>query len=165
MFKSFFQKSLIALLLVLPSAALANDIVGNWLLYMNGAWLAVISMQESPTGYMGVVAAENTPSPSGHLGKTVVFNLKADGNGEYSGGTVIDPTTNKSYQAIASVSGDVLQIRAYIGHRAFGQTQTWYRMPTQTSQAQANPAQVSQIQTNQDNQTSVTTTQTDTQSQ
>ncbi|TDO83229.1 uncharacterized protein (DUF2147 family) [Flavobacterium chryseum] len=61
------------------------------------------------------------------LGMVIINGLKKDGN-EYSGGTILDPTTGKKYKCYITLdSADKLKLRGYVGISIMGRTQYWAR--------------------------------------
>lgn len=65
------------------------------------------------------------------LGLRLLEGLEHDGDGEWSGGTVYDPETGKTYKSKARLGegGDVLHLRGYIGFSLLGRTTEWTRVP------------------------------------
>ena len=61
------------------------------------------------------------------LGMEVVRGLKKDGN-EFTGGTITDPKTGKTYKCTITRSGDKLNVRGYIGFSLIGRNQTWHKL-------------------------------------
>ena len=67
------------------------------------------------------------------LGMTIMENFHADKNGSagfYKGGTILDPTSGKTYSCTMQVSHNnkKLTVRGYIGIPLFGRSQTWLRV-------------------------------------
>jgi uncharacterized protein (DUF2147 family) len=60
------------------------------------------------------------------LGMEIIRGLKKDGN-EFTGGTITDPKTGKTYKCTITKSGDNLNVRGYIGLSVLGRTQTWQK--------------------------------------
>ena len=58
------------------------------------------------------------------LGLEIIRGLKKEGD-EFTGGTITDPKTGKTYKCTITKSGDKLNVRGYIGMSVFGRTQTW----------------------------------------
>ena len=56
-------------------------------------------------------------------GLTVVSGLKPDGNGKYTGGTILDPKSGKSYRSTGELSGATLTVRGHVG--PFKRSQIW----------------------------------------
>ena len=44
---------------------------------------------------------------------------------EYSGGTITDPKSGKTYKCTITRAGDKLKVRGYVGFSLIGRTQTW----------------------------------------
>ncbi|TXF75146.1 DUF2147 domain-containing protein [Chryseobacterium sp.] len=61
------------------------------------------------------------------LGMEIIRGLKKDGN-EFTGGTITDPKTGKTYKCTITRSGDKLNVRGYIGFSLIGRTQTWHKV-------------------------------------
>jgi uncharacterized protein (DUF2147 family) len=70
--------------------------------------------------------------PGAFKGKKVqglgfVWGLKDEGNGVWSGGSILDPKTGKIYKAKITVEGNKLYVRGYVGVSVLGRTQVWVR--------------------------------------
>ncbi|MBH1960277.1 MAG: DUF2147 domain-containing protein [Flavobacteriia bacterium] len=61
------------------------------------------------------------------LGMEVVRGLSKDGS-EFTGGTITDPKTGKTYKCTITRSGDKLNVRGYIGFSLIGRSQTWHKV-------------------------------------
>jgi uncharacterized protein (DUF2147 family) len=63
------------------------------------------------------------------LGLEVLRDMRPDG-GEWSGGTIIDPSTGKVYRCHMRLSPDgrILHVRGFIGISLLGRSQTWERL-------------------------------------
>lgn len=60
-------------------------------------------------------------------GLTFLWGLKDEGNGEWSGGSILDPKTGKVYKAKVTLKGNKLYVRGYVGVSLLGRTQVWVR--------------------------------------
>jgi len=58
------------------------------------------------------------------LGMEVIRDIKKEGN-EFTGGTITDPKTGKTYKCLITRDGDKLNVRGYMGISLIGRTQTW----------------------------------------
>ena len=58
------------------------------------------------------------------LGMEVIRGLHKDGN-EFTGGTITDPKTGKTYKCTVTRDGNKLNVRGYVGFSLIGRTQTW----------------------------------------
>lgn len=61
------------------------------------------------------------------LGMEVIRGMVKEGS-SFSGGTITDPKTGKSYKCNIEKDGDKLNVRGYVGISAFGRTQTWHKV-------------------------------------
>ena len=61
------------------------------------------------------------------LGMEVIRSLKKEGN-EFTGGSITDPKTGKTYKCTITRNGDQLNVRAYLGVSILGRTQTWIKV-------------------------------------
>ncbi|MCA6069020.1 DUF2147 domain-containing protein [Chryseobacterium sp. RG1] len=60
------------------------------------------------------------------LGMEIIRGLKKEDN-EFTGGTITDPKTGKTYKCTITKDGDQLNVRGYIGLSLIGRTQTWQK--------------------------------------
>jgi uncharacterized protein (DUF2147 family) len=62
------------------------------------------------------------------LGMQILWDLQKDGDG-WSGGTILDPATGKTYKCLLSVEegGTKLKVRGFVGVSLLGRTQYWLR--------------------------------------
>ncbi|MDO5651404.1 MAG: DUF2147 domain-containing protein [Moraxella sp.] len=118
--------ALLSVGLVMSVSAFAN-LVGNWQTYEDGKPKAVVKITESGGVYTGVIISGNTEKAKQHIGKTVITGLKENGSGKYSGGKITDPVNGKTYSLAATLNGNTLKLRGYIGAKALGRTQTWQK--------------------------------------
>ena len=61
------------------------------------------------------------------LGLEIIRGLAKDG-GEFTGGTITDPKTGKTYKCTITRSGDKLNVRGYMGVSILGRTQVWQKV-------------------------------------
>lgn len=63
------------------------------------------------------------------IGLQIIRGVKADGDNNWAGGTIVDPVSGKEYKVKMSLKdgGKKLDVRGYIGIAALGRTQTWIR--------------------------------------
>lgn len=72
--------------LVLSGVALAQDpIVGHWQMSENGQPKAVVKITEQGGKFTGVVESGQTQKAKSYVGKTVLLDVVAKGNGKYEG--------------------------------------------------------------------------------
>ncbi len=58
-------------------------------------------------------------------GMEVIRDMQKEGN-EFTGGTITDPKTGKTYKCNITRNGDKLDVRGYMGFSLIGRTQTWH---------------------------------------
>lgn len=63
-------------------------------------------------------------------GLEIIRGVKADGDGHWGGGEILDPNNGKTYKTRLKPidGGKRLEVRGYIGAPLFGRTQTWVRV-------------------------------------
>lgn len=61
------------------------------------------------------------------LGLEIIRGLSKDGD-EFTGGTITDPKTGKTYKCTITKSGDKLNVRGYMGVSILGRTQVWQKV-------------------------------------
>lgn len=63
------------------------------------------------------------------LGMTVMWGLRDSGEGQWSGGKILDPKIGKIYNCKLKVYGEgkYMRVRGYIGFSLLGRTQIWMR--------------------------------------
>ena len=54
-----------------------------------------------------------------------IINGLTKKDSEYSGGTITDPKSGKTYKCTITRAGDKLNVRGYVGFSLIGRTQTW----------------------------------------
>lgn len=61
------------------------------------------------------------------VGMEVIRGLKKDGN-EFTGGTITDPKSGKTYKCTVKRAGNNLDVRGYMGISLIGRSQTWQKV-------------------------------------
>jgi uncharacterized protein (DUF2147 family) len=62
------------------------------------------------------------------LGQSILLGLHQDGASSWSGGTIYDPDSGRSYKChIELIDQDHLKVRGFIGLSLLGRSQTWTR--------------------------------------
>ena len=125
----------------------AESPVGRWQTIDDetGKPKSVVEIQQAADGSLSGEVAEILRSEQGEnpvcnacdgerkdkpiAGMTILWGLKPDGEGVWSGGTILDPAKGKTYRAKVTLleDGAKLEMRGYIGIEALGRTQTWIR--------------------------------------
>ena len=60
------------------------------------------------------------------IGMIIITGMEKDGK-EYGGGKILDPANGKIYRCKMWIENGKLQVRGYLGFRALGRSQTWYK--------------------------------------
>ena len=113
-----FTKSMVAVAgISMATMAFAADPLHNttWQTYDDGQPKGVVKITESNGVLTGKLIAGSTAKAKQYVGTTVIRNLKADGGGKYSGGTITDPAKGKDYRMTANLEGNTLKLKGYIG--------------------------------------------------
>lgn len=137
------KKLLITLTLVIVSITLfaqGGNIVGKWTTVddESGKPKSVVEIFRSSDGrYYGkivqllqkpehetCVACKDDRKNKPLIGLDIIRGLKQEGD-VFTGGTITDPKSGKSYKCTITRSGDKLNVRGYIGISLVGRTQTW----------------------------------------
>jgi uncharacterized protein (DUF2147 family) len=133
---------LLALALAVPMAGASDDqamlIVGNWLTEPRDG---IIEISIAGDGsYQGKIVGGNSPQRQDQhnpdparrsqllLGQTIFQGMKYDGDGKWSGGTVYDPDSGRTYRCrLERLDAERLQVRGFVGFALLGRSQVWTR--------------------------------------
>ncbi len=63
-----------------------------------------------------------------HLGKKMLWDMSADGDGDYSGGKIWAPDSDKTYTSKMSLSGSTLEVKGCVAGGLFCRGQDWKRV-------------------------------------
>lgn len=138
----------LALTLVVATVQAGPSPQGRWQTIddKTGKAKSVVELQVSGEGQLSgrVVELLNHPGQDNPLceacegerhaqpikGMTILWGLRADENGHWVGGQVLDPAKGEVYKAKVSLDedGQQLHLRGFIGIEALGRTQTWRRL-------------------------------------
>lgn len=121
-----------------PIDAAARAITGNWLTEPKDGIIALaIAADGALTGrIVGGNAPTRTdthnPDPARRSallrGQVILRDMHYDGDGQWSGGTIYDPDSGKTYRCRITMDGnDRIKVRGFIGISLFGRSQTWTR--------------------------------------
>jgi len=119
-----------------------TGVEGRWLTENGDGWITIQIVGDS---LEGSVAGSPEPeqdeerefddrNPDPNLrtrlldGLTIMKGFEYDGDGRWSGGTVYDPNSGKTYKCtITQVDANTLKMRGFIGISLFGRSETWTR--------------------------------------
>jgi len=102
----------------LAGAAVADPAEGVWKTEVDDGAYAHIQISPCGAALCGVIARTFNGSgeyDSENLGKKLVWDMAAKGDGAYAGGKIWQPSTDKTYRSKMSLSGDVLKVSGCIG--------------------------------------------------
>jgi uncharacterized protein (DUF2147 family) len=118
--------------------ALTPAVVGRWLTEQRDGIIEITRLAAGV--YEGRIIGGNSPhqldannpDPARRslllLGQTILRDLREEGPGRLSGGTIYDPDSGRSYRCrIELLDRDHLKIRGFIGFSLLGRSQTWTR--------------------------------------
>ena len=118
------------------------DVEGRWLSGDGEGWIRVSIVGDS---LIGVIAGATNPTPGEPPrrddknpdpalrerpldGLTIMRGFDYAGDGRWTGGTIYDPNSGKTYKStLTLVDADTLKVRGYIGVSLFGRSDTWTR--------------------------------------
>ena len=63
-----------------------------------------------------------------HLGKRMLWDMKSNGDGSYSGGKIWAPDADKTYSSKMSLSGNSLEVKGCVAGGLICRGQTWKRV-------------------------------------
>jgi uncharacterized protein (DUF2147 family) len=133
---------LLGCLAVAPGARAADaalaSVAGNWLTEPRDGIIQV--SVDAAGGMEGRIVGGNHPGLKDEhnpdaarrnlvlRGQVILRNMKYDGDGHWSGGTIYKPDNGKTYKCKVTLAGNgELEVRGYIGFSLFGITQEWTR--------------------------------------
>lgn len=95
----------------------------------NGTLTASIQSVLTPGEENACKKCEGTYKNKSLKGLTIVRNLKNAGGTSYTGGSILDPQSGKTYKLKGNLAagGKKLELRGFIGVAALGRNQTWVR--------------------------------------
>jgi uncharacterized protein (DUF2147 family) len=129
--------------LPLAPTALASDdqaaqILGNWLTEPRDGIIEISLTSDG--SYQGKIVGGNdpqrldqhNPDPARRsqtlLGQTILRGMKYDGEGKWSGGSIYDPDSGRTYKChLQRLDKERLQVRGFIGFSLLGRSQVWTR--------------------------------------
>jgi uncharacterized protein (DUF2147 family) len=128
--------------LAAPKAHAGDDqaalILGNWLTEPRDGIIQISIASDG--SYQGKIVGGNNPQrqdphnpdPARRsqllLGQTIFQGMKYDGEGRWSGGTIYDPDSGRTYKCrLERLDQDRLQVRGFIGFALLGRSQLWMR--------------------------------------
>jgi uncharacterized protein (DUF2147 family) len=124
----------------------AAEVEGRWITIddRDGSRKSIVAVQTSASGELtGTIEQLLREEAKGTLckkcpdgfknkplkGLTFMWGLSRKADGEWTGGSILDPKSGKVYKAKLELNegGNSLTVRGYIGFSLFGRSQTWER--------------------------------------
>ncbi|MEM1236233.1 MAG: DUF2147 domain-containing protein [Pseudomonadota bacterium] len=118
-----------AALAVLGTAAAADDVLGKWQSEPGetGGYIHVV-MAQCGTKICGTISEVIGNDNTSIVGREIIADMSPNGGGEYSGGTIWAPDTDKTYKSKMSLSGNSLEVKGCVLGGAVCRGQTWTRV-------------------------------------
>lgn len=120
--------------LALATPALADPVQGVWKTAEGeeGGYL-LVRMAPCGSAICGTIdtAFDKTGKPSpdyAHLGKRMIWDMKAEGDGSYGGGKIWAPDSDKTYRSKMQLSGNKLEVKGCVAGGMICRGQDWTRV-------------------------------------
>lgn len=118
----------------LATAALADPVEGVWKT-QPGETGGYLHVQIAPCGSAICGTIKNAFEKGGavsanyeHLGRKMIWDMKADGGGAYDGGKIWAPDSNKTYKSKMALSGNSLEVKGCVAGGMICRGQNWKRI-------------------------------------
>jgi len=127
------KKYLIAVVLTIFGAlpGFADGAVGIWKTQVDDGSYAYVDMTICEGKICGVISRTFDDSgeyQSENLGKPIVWDMVANGNGKYSSGKIWQPSTGKVFSSKMVLNGDILKVSGCVAAGLICKKQTWTRV-------------------------------------
>jgi uncharacterized protein (DUF2147 family) len=145
----------LSLLLLLPSAAQARDVVGTWVTDDGKGAVEIercgdkrcgrLVWLKSPLDEAGRPLRDgNNPDPAARkqpiCGLQVIKDVAPQADGTWDGGSVYDPEEGAAYSVMLTAKDeDKLEVTGYLGIKALGESMIWTRAPAELKRCQPEP--------------------------
>jgi uncharacterized protein (DUF2147 family) len=94
----------------------------------NGSLSATIQQILTPGEENACTRCEGQYKNKSLKGLTIVHGLKNVGANSYEGGSIIDPSSGKTYKLKGQLNGQNLELRGFVGVSALGRDQVWQKV-------------------------------------
>ncbi|SPF75557.1 hypothetical protein ALP8811_00548 [Aliiroseovarius pelagivivens] len=118
-----------ALAVGLAGPAMAEPVLGVWKTQVDDGAYAHVTFSQCGAALCGVISKAFDASgeiSTPNIGKQLVWDMQANGNGKYSGGKIWQPSTDKVYKSKMTLSGSTLKVAGCVG--PICKKQTWSRV-------------------------------------
>ena len=113
----------------LAGAAWADPAEGTWKTEVDDGAYAHVKIAPCGASLCGVIARTFNASgeyKSENIGKQLVWDMQAAGDGAYANGKIWQPSTGKTFKSKMALAGDVLKVSGCVG--PICKKQTWTRV-------------------------------------
>ncbi len=113
----------------MAGSVLAEPVLGTWQTQVDDGAYAYVKFEPCGAALCGSVTRTFDGSgeiQSSIIGRNLVSNMKADGGGAYSGGTIWQPSKDREFKSKMELSGDTLNVSGCFG--PICKKQTWSRV-------------------------------------
>ena len=110
------------------TAALADPVEGVWQTQVDDGAYAHVAIAPCGAKLCGTIARTFNAGgeyASPNIGKPIVWDMEAKGDGAYGNGKIWQPSTDKIYRSKMALSGNTLKVSGCVGPICKGQT--WSR--------------------------------------
>jgi len=110
------------------TATLADPVEGMWKTEVDDGAYAHVAIAPCGAKLCGTIARTFNASgeyASPNIGKPIVWDMEAKGDGAYGNGKIWQPSTDKIYRSKMALSGNTLKVSGCVGPICKGQT--WSR--------------------------------------
>jgi uncharacterized protein (DUF2147 family) len=117
--------------MMVSSVAAQDPVLGMWQTEVDDGAYAHVSMYECADKFCGTIAKtfnDTGQYQSENLGKMIVINMVAEGEGSYDG-SVFRPSNGKTYVGGIELNGNVLRLAGCVLGGLICAKQTWTRLP------------------------------------
>lgn len=111
------------------TAALADPVLGVWKTQEDDGAYAHVMISGCGSAICGVISRtfnSDGEYKSENIGKQLVWDMQAEGDGDYGSGKIWQPSTGKVYKSKMSLSGNTLKVSGCFG--PICKKQTWSRV-------------------------------------
>jgi len=119
-----------ALMLAIAAPATAEPALGTWKTQVDDGAYAHVAMKKCGAAVCGTIARTFNATgeyKSENIGKTLVIDMKPEGNGRYAG-QVWRPSNNKVYIGKMEVNGNSLKLQGCVAGGLLCSSQQWTRL-------------------------------------
>ena len=107
--------------------ALAEPVTGTWQTETgDGGGYLHVAIAPCGSNICGTIKKVFNSDDTSSEGKPIIWDMKAKGNGSYSGGKIWAPDVDKTYRSKMSLNGNSLKVSGCVGPIYRGQT--WKRV-------------------------------------